>query len=221
MRKGVFSAAAIAALLLAGASRAAVILDTEPGNPYIAGLDDVHSTDTMDANLVLGDLDSGIGAVSFLSGSLLHINGAGVAQIDGPWPALDVFLTSGDVFGAINFSVVASGTNGRSAVPAFLRIYTTRTGGLHDSFADIVLHEGENKFSLTGDDGELFRNLNLTVRSGAGPTASLRTVDSLRQIEIGGIVPGVIVPEPATWAMMLAGFFGAGALLRRRRAVTA
>lgn len=30
--------------------------------------------------------------------------------------------------------------------------------------------------------------------------------------------PGAAVPEPATWAMMLAGFGGLGALMRRRRA---
>ncbi len=29
------------------------------------------------------------------------------------------------------------------------------------------------------------------------------------------------VPEPATWAMMLTGFFGAGALIRRRKAIAA
>ncbi|MGZ6016329.1 MAG: PEPxxWA-CTERM sorting domain-containing protein, partial [Phenylobacterium sp.] len=29
------------------------------------------------------------------------------------------------------------------------------------------------------------------------------------------------VPEPATWAMMLTGFFGLGSMLRRRRAALA
>ncbi|HEX2815867.1 MAG TPA: PEPxxWA-CTERM sorting domain-containing protein [Phenylobacterium sp.] len=36
-----------------------------------------------------------------------------------------------------------------------------------------------------------------------------------------GQVDGVAVPEPATWAMMLAGFGGLGAMMRRRRARTA
>jgi hypothetical protein len=34
-------------------------------------------------------------------------------------------------------------------------------------------------------------------------------------------VIGFAVPEPATWAMMLIGFFGLGAALRRRRAAGA
>jgi hypothetical protein len=34
-------------------------------------------------------------------------------------------------------------------------------------------------------------------------------------------IQGVAVPEPATWAMMLIGFFGLGSLLRRRRSLAA
>jgi hypothetical protein len=30
-------------------------------------------------------------------------------------------------------------------------------------------------------------------------------------------IPTVVVPEPATWAMMLAGFFGMGGVLRSQR----
>jgi hypothetical protein len=218
MRQTLMAAVAAAALFMAGAAQATVVLAQEPGNPYIAGLDDVHSSATMDANLVLGDLDTGLQAVSFTSTDLLHINGAGVAQIDGPWTNLNVFLTSGDLFGSINFSVVTSGVSGDDGVPAFLRLFTTRSGGAHDTFADIALGQGENKFSLTGDAGELFSNLSFTIRSAAGQTAPLRTVDSLRQVEIGGITPFTHTPEPVTWALMIGGFFGAGAALRRRTA---
>jgi hypothetical protein len=221
MRTTFLAAVSVAALMLAGSAQAAVVLEQEPGNPYIAGLDDVHSSGEMDDNLVLGDLDTGVQAVSFQSPDLLHINGAGVAQIDGPWSILNVFLTSGDLFGSINFSVVAAGTTGNDPVPAYLRIFTTRSGGSHDAFANILLHEGENKFSLTGDAGELFSNLNLTIRNASGQTAALRTVDSLRQVEFGGITPNTTVPEPGAWALMIGGFFTAGALIRRRRTIAA
>jgi hypothetical protein len=41
------------------------------------------------------------------------------------------------------------------------------------------------------------------------------TLGDVRQIRLGGIVG--IIPEPATWAMMLLGFGAAGAVLRTRR----
>lgn len=42
--------------------------------------------------------------------------------------------------------------------------------------------------------------------------------DGQRPITISGVVRGDTgVPEPATWAMMLIGFSGMGAMLRRRR----
>jgi hypothetical protein len=35
----------------------------------------------------------------------------------------------------------------------------------------------------------------------------------------GGVInPNAVVPEPATWAMMILGFGGVGAILRRKRA---
>jgi hypothetical protein len=54
------------------------------------------------------------------------------------------------------------------------------------------------------------------------------TIGDIRQIRIGGVGaidngggPGTAVPEPATWALMITGFGGAGAMLRRRRRVVA
>ncbi|WP_068874572.1 MULTISPECIES: PEPxxWA-CTERM sorting domain-containing protein [unclassified Phenylobacterium] len=42
---------------------------------------------------------------------------------------------------------------------------------------------------------------------------------SLEIGDIGAIFAGTAVPEPATWAMMILGFGGVGALMRRRRAM--
>jgi hypothetical protein len=38
---------------------------------------------------------------------------------------------------------------------------------------------------------------------------------------LGTSFPAAAVPEPAAWALMLSGFFGVGAVLRRRRAMAA
>lgn len=40
---------------------------------------------------------------------------------------------------------------------------------------------------------------------------------ALGQVRLGGIAGVAVVPEPATWAMMILGFGGVGALMRRRR----
>jgi hypothetical protein len=47
------------------------------------------------------------------------------------------------------------------------------------------------------------------------------TFQDVRQTRIGGVftIPVGIVPEPASWALMILGFGGVGGLLRRRRLV--
>ncbi len=43
--------------------------------------------------------------------------------------------------------------------------------------------------------------------------------DGIEQVSFDGVLSSV--PEPGTWAMMLVGFFGMGAVLRRRQQATA
>jgi hypothetical protein len=51
------------------------------------------------------------------------------------------------------------------------------------------------------------------------PTNSLEYGTTLFQVGVGaGGSVGISVPEPASWALMLTGFFGLGAMLRRSRA---
>ena len=40
------------------------------------------------------------------------------------------------------------------------------------------------------------------------------------RLRFGG-TPGGVVPEPATWAMMIIGFGAAGSMIRRRKALAA
>jgi hypothetical protein len=79
------------------------------------------------------------------------------------------------------------------------------TGGIGSSgFAALALLAGVSYFAInTGFDTPDFGAYTLTI-SGPG------------NIVGGGVAPGV--PEPATWAMMIFGFAGIGAALRRRRA---
>ena len=83
---------------------------------------------------------------------------------------------------------------------------------------------GTQQFSFTDSsnfaviDGalHLFRDDTYT----GGSEASRGFVDYIRLADAGGFTPAPgagAVPEPATWAMMLLGFFGLGATLRARR----
>jgi hypothetical protein len=72
-----------------------------------------------------------------------------------------------------------------------------------------------------------FNSLNFTVRQVDPVTGfnSNSTINFAGKLDLGGFtsqspfVDGAGVPEPSTWALMIAGLGGAGAMLRRRRAV--
>jgi hypothetical protein len=89
---------------------------------------------------------------------------------------------------------------------------TAEAGGVSQTFtvtandnADTTFHPQTFSFLGTGTDFVKFT----VVATGPDNTDAL--LDNVS-------VSGVAVPEPATWAMMLVGFGGLGAMLRRRRA---
>jgi hypothetical protein len=69
-------------------------------------------------------------------------------------------------------------------------------------------------FSALATDGQLIDYFSIAANG---------TIGDIRQIRVGGVqaIPGGgggnEVPEPATWAMMIMGFGGVGAMMRRRR----
>jgi hypothetical protein len=79
-----------------------------------------------------------------------------------------------------------------------------------------VSGNGSNFFNAIATNGEFITNVTLT---------GVNLAD-IGQVRLGGVgsfggnVPGAVVPEPATWAMMIMGFGGVGALMRRRRHAT-
>jgi hypothetical protein len=73
----------------------------------------------------------------------------------------------------------------------------------------------DTPFSLTQDAGSGFR---WQVFFSSDPSIPFGATDRAALIPTSLTVVRT-VPEPATWAMMLLGFFGLGTALRRRRAV--
>jgi len=97
------------------------------------------------------------------------------------------------------------------AFGAGTNLVTATAGGVSQNFtvtannnADTTFHNQSFSFLGTGLDTVKFT----VVATGPDNTDAL--LDNVS-------VSGVAVPEPATWAMMLVGFGGLGALLRRRR----
>ncbi|HEX5262002.1 MAG TPA: PEPxxWA-CTERM sorting domain-containing protein, partial [Phenylobacterium sp.] len=97
------------------------------------------------------------------------------------------------------------------------------TVGSPEFLNGIALSTGENKFSLFDNGGATFSSV--LFNTFAADHTTPENVDSLRQVEIsttgGGVVRGGGVPEPASWALMILGFFGMGGLLRTRRRLAA
>lgn len=72
-------------------------------------------------------------------------------------------------------------------------------------------------YGIGGDPGALAAQMNaLGVTNMLVATGADRTLSAAM-----GVIGPAAVPEPATWAMMLVGFFGLGAMLRRRGAALA
>jgi hypothetical protein len=89
-----------------------------------------------------------------------------------------------------------------------------KSGGT-DSFADWAAQgdwvNGENRILVLATEGNLMQSVTITSQTGVD---SVGGIDQLKQTEISGLVP---IPEPQTYAMLLAGLAVVGAAARRKR----
>ena len=214
------AAASVVALATAAPASAALVL----GTSYLPGLGMVHNNGTQTSQVVTGTLNSA-GDITYASPDTLNTNGNGFAQVNGPFSQIQVLPTAAAfTIGAINWSLNLNQGQGGTALPAFLNITAFPTVGGPDFLTGISLSTGENKFSLFGNAGEQFSSVLFNIVAADHTTPE--DIDSLRQVEIG--LPGVVInpqgggaPEPASWAMMILGFVGLGAVLRTRRRLPA
>ena len=95
---------------------------------------------------------------------------------------------------------------------------------------------GVTDFFITNGSGSLALQSNYSVPGGTVTFAGLIDSAGFTQITFSGTraddgiyfdrlrfggTPGGVVPEPATWAMMIIGFGAAGSMIRRRKALAA
>lgn len=72
-------------------------------------------------------------------------------------------------------------------------------------FSEVFDIPANGFFNARAIDGQLIDYFSIAANG---------TIGDIRQIRIGGF-QAIVVPEPATWAMMILGFGGVGSLLRR------
>lgn len=179
----------------------------------------VHGTgDEQTDTEVLGQLGVGSGVGVHFTGSTssdtdeLRIqDGTGQADVTGaeieaggtpndtfPIDSLNVFLDGNAGFSWIELSLAGAGS---------VDFTLTDTLGNTFDFFNNLLGTGQNKFAFEAVDGQLISNLSFVVNNGG--------VETVKQVRIDPAA--AVVPEPATWAMMLLGFGAIGFSMRRSK----
>lgn len=202
------STAAAFALSFASPASAAIIFDPHPFSGLGPLGQQVHSSGTQSASTVFGFLSPGTPlSVTATSLSVLDTNGNGHAKFENGsgFDDLSIFFTNGEFFSAVEFNISPFG-RGQASANATLSYFLNGSNVAAGSF-NFVANNGENKFRLYGDAGEKLSKITFDATSGS--------FDSIRQVDFA-VIPGAI-PEPATWAMLLAGFGTMGFAIRARR----
>lgn len=115
--------------------------------------------------------------------------------------SLNFSLAGGTTFNNLEFNLFGGSGSAAFAI--------TDNEGQVFNFSQ-ALGNGENFFGFVGIDGQTIRSVSITTAGG---------IQDIRQIRLDQSVAAA-VPEPGTWALMLLGFGGIGASLRRRRSQT-
>jgi hypothetical protein len=198
--------ACVAALALAHSASAAIVLSTGQ-----FGGTGVHSDKGLSASTVTGLADSDLVTLS-TTGDLLDTSGNGesvFAADDGRMDDLTITFANTHYDGVtFNLNIPNRGTTG----------FNLSVNGGAFTFVQSGLGNGQNKFRLDATGGDFIHSLAFSF-SGS-QVQDIRGI-RVREAEAGGKGGGGGVPEPASWAMMLVGFGGLGAMMRRRRAALA
>ena len=192
MKRNLALATVAAAMMICSSASAAFVITDGSFGTGVA----VHSNGTQTGDgEVFGNVDGAL--VTFTSTNILSVNGNGEATIDAnDLSNLQVVFAATNTYSDITFAIkpINNGTFSLNINGGAIEFLTnTLTGG------------GENKFIVSATGGDFINTLNFTFTPAVDDAKQFR-------LAIGGQIP-----EPATWAMMVIGFGGLGAVLRSKR----
>ncbi|HEY9235888.1 MAG TPA: PEPxxWA-CTERM sorting domain-containing protein [Phenylobacterium sp.] len=174
----------------------------------------VHSAGAQSGQTVNGYVNKDGSAVTFSTSSgllNLSVNGQGEATVLGDPLMENLTVTFAKAWDKVTFNLEApQGAGGKFSSDLTLLVNGSVLFSLTPNPGDdvctiCVVDNGENKFTVWGPG---ITSLAFTFDPAIG---------SGKQFRVEGLSSAV--PEPATWAMMIAGFGLAGATIRRRRAI--
>lgn len=147
--------------------------------------------------------------VTFTGDEVLDATAGGQAKITGAdrdLAALDFFLTDPAAsMSAVEFSI--SAPNGRQSADVFATIRFYDQFGAATTLENASLDSGQNWFAAYVTLASQISRVEIDTSAG------IRDIRHVRISTANAVTP---VPEPASWAMLIAGFGVVGALRRRR-----
>jgi hypothetical protein len=222
---------------LAVSSVSAATLVAATGTPLTYA---VHNDTTPDGTLQVLDTSPGGYLVDYTSSDVLHNNGSsgGFAKVSGVgglggagFADLTIDPEAPIVgFTAIKFNIIMPTHSSEQGVPTGTDwAFDTRVYFLGGGFQDFLgtASSPPDRYLVSDPTKTItsivFSNLEGTYDLGRGSTHDFHTAqfnfDGIEQVSFDAVFAAI--PEPSSWAMMIGGFFGLGAVLRKRRSVPA
>lgn len=232
--------AAVATVALGTAMAAGAATLVSPANgPDLSEM--LHNNFSPDGNLITLKSDPTGYLVDALSPTTLHANGNGFSFVSGVTDGFDQLTLFPDPssappfvgFSAIKFTLNLpnkdSDNNRLSNLSFDIDVNYLGTG------SPLVFHVSDgqipsnSKYEIDAGTSEIIKSITFIGLTGTAnpnhgdPFLEGLNFDDIRQISFNAVTATTrgFTPEPATWGMMLLGFFGVGALLRRRAHVMA